>query len=122
MATHLCWKQPTLALCELLLERGKANLKETEPKGNTALMIAAHQGHASTVALLLSKGARVDITNKKGFTPLLSVAQKGHTEVCELLLERGDVNIEEKTSKGNTPLNLAAVNGHASTDQTFKEG
>ena len=53
-------------VCELLLERGKANLEETEPVGNTALKLAASKGNASTVALLLSKGARVDTRNKSG--------------------------------------------------------
>ena len=44
----------------MLLERGKADIEETTPFGNTALNIAAEEGHASTVALLLSKGARMD--------------------------------------------------------------
>ena len=58
-------------VCELLLEKGKANIEETESYGNTALNLAASKGHASTVALLLSKEARVDIRSRDGFTPLL---------------------------------------------------
>ena len=43
-------------VCELLLETGKANIEETIPGGNTALNLAAAEGNASAVALLLSKG------------------------------------------------------------------
>ena len=70
-------------VCELLLDKGKANIEETTPIGNTALNLAATEGNASTVALLLSKGARVDTRDKQGFTPLLSAAEKGHSDVCE---------------------------------------
>ena len=58
-------------MCELLFEEGKANIEETTPIGNNALNLAASKGHASTVALLLSKEARVDIRSRDGFTPLL---------------------------------------------------
>ena len=76
-------------VCELLLERGKANIEETDNDGDTALNLAATKGHASTVAMLLSKGAWVDTKNKSGFTPLLAAVDDGHTEVYELLLEAG---------------------------------
>ena len=58
-------------VCELLLDKGKANIEETTPIGNNALNLAASKGHASTVALLLSKEARVDIRSRDGFTSLL---------------------------------------------------
>ena len=45
-------------ICKLLLEAGKANIEERTPSGNSALKLAASESHASTVALLLSKGAR----------------------------------------------------------------
>ena len=78
-ASHLCWQQPTTEVCELVLEEGKANIEETEPLGNTALNFAASEGHASTVALLLSKGAKVETKAKDGFTPLLAAVGHGHT-------------------------------------------
>ena len=59
-------------VCELLLEKGKANIEETDNDGDTALKLVASEGDASTVALLLSKGARVDTRAEDGFTPLLA--------------------------------------------------
>ena len=99
-------------VCEMLLERGKANFEETTPLGNTALNLAATKGDVSTVALLLSKGAKVDTRNKSGWTPLLVAAQKSHTEVCELLLTAGS-DVEESVPKTQfTSLHFAALHGH----------
>ena len=42
-------------VCELLLERGNANIEEATLGGKTALNIAAGEGFSSTVELLLSK-------------------------------------------------------------------
>ena len=102
-------------VCQLLLETGKANVEETVVgpsllDGDTALMLAAHQGHASTVAVLLSKGAKVDAKDKHGFTPLLAAANERYTEVCEVLLDKGKANIEETDPEGNTALMLAFMN------------
>ena len=106
-------------VCELLLEKGKANIEEIDADGNTALILAASEGdgstvagHPSTVALLLSKGARVDTRAKDGFTPLLAAAQFGHTEVCKLLLKMGKANVKETTPDGFTALLTAALGGH----------
>ena len=102
-------------VCKLLLEKGKANLEEEAPFGFTALNEASFRGHASTVALLLSKGAKVDTRNESGMTPLLEAADEGHTIVCELLLEEGKANLEEETPTGLTALNEASLRGHPGT-------
>ena len=101
-------------VCELLLEKGKANIEEMEPLGNTALNIAADKGDASTVALLLSKGGRVDTRTKNSFTPLLAAAQEGHTEVCETLFEKGSDLEESSPITQMTALHYAAINGDES--------
>ena len=72
-------------VCQLLLDHGELNLEERDPLGNTALMLAAMTGRESTVALLLSRGASVEMRNKKGVTPLLAALGKGHTRVCKLV-------------------------------------
>ena len=102
-------------VCELLLNKGKADSEETEANGQTALKLAATNGHASTVAMLLLQGAKVDTRDQKGITPFLASAHYGHTAVCELLLETGKVDIEDKTPLGDTALNIAATNGHVNT-------
>ena len=75
-------------------------------------MFAAARGNARMVAMLLSRGARVD-SREQGFTPLLAAAQNGSTEVCKLLLKTGKANVKETGPDSNTPLLLAAHGGHA---------
>ena len=78
------------------------------------LISAASEGNTSEVALLLSKGAKVNVKDSRGITPLLAAAQEGHTEVCKLLLEveTDKANVKETTPRGFTPLLDAATNGH----------
>ena len=38
-------------VCKLLLETGKANVKETNPNGNTPLLLAANGGHTELCEL-----------------------------------------------------------------------
>ena len=89
-------------ICELLLDKGKANIEETTPKGLTALNLAATKGHTGTVAFLLSKGAMVDTKTIKGCTglqctPLMYAAAGGHIEVCKLLLNTGKANPKDSS-------------------------
>ena len=67
-------------VCELLLQKGRANIEDTNPDGSTALNIAAGEGFVSTVELLLSEGANVSTKDNKGFTPLLIAAKNGHAQ------------------------------------------
>merc|ERR550517_1397233 len=98
-------------VCQLLLDHGELNLEERDPLGNSALMLAATTGRESTVALLLSRGASVEMRNKKGVTPLLTALMKGHTRVCKLLLKTGKSDVKATTPDGFTPLLLAIDSG-----------
>ena len=72
-------------------------------------------GDASTVEMLLSQGARVDVRDGGEDTRTLNAAYFGHTQVCELLLDIGKADIEEtRTGGGRTSLFLAAAEGNAS--------
>ena len=105
-------------VCKLLLKTQISNgltiynLEETDSHGMTALNVAATHGHSNTVALLLSKGAKLETRNTKGFTPVMAAVQYGHTEVCKLLLETGKANVTERNPDGLTPLLAAAWKGH----------
>ncbi len=71
----------------VLLEHG-ANPNKRGRDGRTALFAAAQQGSESLVALLASKGARVDDA-VDGMTPIEAADARGHDGVVKLLKGRG---------------------------------
>ena len=57
--------------------------------GWTALIWAAKEGHAATVAALLEQGADPRVRDSAGDDALLWAARKGHAAIAEALLARG---------------------------------
>ena len=107
--------------------RGGADVDaKDEPRGQTALMWAAAEGHAAVVQALIAAGADVHARLPSGFTPLLFAVRQGHIGVVRALLEAGaDVNETVPTDGprrrgyggrlppgGATPLLLAVNNAH----------
>ncbi len=64
-----------------------ANL--TDAVGNTLLMLAAYQGQAATVSVLVALGADPDRTNDRGQSPLAGAIFKGEDDVVRVLLAAG---------------------------------
>lgn len=62
------------------LEAGlPANL--TNDKGDTLIMLAAYNGHAALVSLLLAHGANPNLLNDRGQSPLAGAVFKNEEEV-----------------------------------------
>jgi uncharacterized protein len=86
----------------------RANLKDTNRYGGTALIPAAHHGHVEAVKVLLGTAIDKDHVNKLGWTALLEAVilgdgGKAHTEIVRLLVGAGaNVNIADRD--GVTPL------------------
>uniref|UniRef100_A0A1X7T8R6 Uncharacterized protein n=1 Tax=Amphimedon queenslandica TaxID=400682 RepID=A0A1X7T8R6_AMPQE len=55
--------------------------------GNTALIVAAEEGHYDIVQLLLNNGADQSTANYLGKTALVLAASKRHHEIVQLLIE-----------------------------------
>ena len=90
----------------LLVEKGTPiNLLDRD--GRTALHLAAHEGHVSTVAILMDHQVDPEIKETKGGMTALhfAVAQK-HTETVEILLKKG-ANASPEEKNGHTPLLIA---------------
>ncbi|WP_312847683.1 ankyrin repeat domain-containing protein, partial [Streptomyces sp. WAC08241] len=85
----------------------------------TALDLAAREGHAETVRLLLAAGA--DPQQQTGeyaeSTPLCQAAVHGHTEVVRVLLDAGAPTCAQGRM-GHVPLVLAATSGDQGHPQT----
>ncbi len=105
---------PTLRVA---LELGGRADNVTSPYDGTALIAAAHLGHAEVVALLIEAGAPLDHVNNLGWTALIESIVLGdggarHRRTLEHLLEAGaDPNLAD--GRGQTPLALARARGYA---------
>lgn len=84
--------------------------------GDTALALAAEQGHAEVCLLLLQSGAQVDrVTGSDQRTALMRAAGAGRVEAARVLLEWGaDPNRVSgaNASSEMSPLSIAAYAGH----------
>jgi len=100
-----------IAVVQLLLETGKADMNSKDYDSRTLLLWAAEKGHEAVVKLLLERGAQIESMDVDRRTPLSWAAEKGHETVVKLLLERG-AQIESRDLYNKTPLSWAAEKGH----------
>lgn len=99
-------------IIEDLLDMDDMQINATDSlTGETALSCAAKNGCIEATAILLARGAGVDVPNKKGATPLLLAVKDGHWAVTERLLQNG-ANLEQTDTAGKTALIVAAEEGH----------
>jgi uncharacterized protein len=88
----------------------------TSPYQGTALIAAAHLGHAEVVRVLIAAGAPLDHVNKLDWTALmesivLGNGGKAHIDTLEALVKAGaNVNIADR--QGVTPLGHAKSRGY----------
>eukprot|EP00929_Paragymnodinium_shiwhaense_P052875 TRINITY_DN26475_c0_g1_i1.p1 TRINITY_DN26475_c0_g1~~TRINITY_DN26475_c0_g1_i1.p1 ORF type:complete len:248 (-),score=86.46 TRINITY_DN26475_c0_g1_i1:131-874(-) len=77
----------------------------------TALHRACSGGHREAAALLIAKGAKVDVEDEEEWTPLHSSASRGDAGLVDALLNaKADAN--GTTSAGATALHFCASKGH----------
>lgn len=111
----------------MLLERALKACKDPidleieDISGQTALNIAARNGHIEIVQLLLNlkstsanilKEVDVNHADRDGWTPLRSASWGGHTEVVKLLIEQSNCAIDLADKEERTALRAAAWSGH----------
>ena len=98
---------------ELLLKKGKANPNTTRKLGLVApLVVASAYGNNEIVKLLLAhQNCDVNIRIRGGEIPIHHAAREGCEDVMATLLEHG-ATLDDKDELGDTPLLLAAQNGH----------
>jgi ankyrin repeat protein len=98
-------------MLKIALEGGGNAKAVTSRYDGTALIAAAHLGHAEVVRMLIAAKAPLDHVNNLQWTALIEAIVLGdggnnHTETLRALVEAGaDVNIPD--ARGTTPLKLA---------------
>ena len=98
-----------LAILKYLLSH-KGDVDIQAGNGRTALMAAAQQSNTSQgyerAALLISKGAKLDMVNTKGETALMLAAGAGNEKLVQLLMDKG-ADTQKKNGAGETVMNYA---------------
>lgn len=99
------------SVCMVLTVQGSmARVGELDVEGRTPLILAAQEGHCSTVRLLLDRKSPIDHRGYNGHSALSAAALQGHEEVVELLLRRG-ADSDVRDAEGRPLLYLLILEG-----------
>ena len=111
-ALHLAAGRGHLAVVKLLLERGAT--QRADMNGHTPLFYAAAAGFDRVVKILLQSGAspklRAKAEDEGDIGPHHLAVKAGKVSTLKLLLDAG-AGINDQTTRGDTPLALAAFHG-----------
>ena len=105
-----------VGMLKLALEGGASARNVTSRYDGTALIAAAHLGHAEVVKILIAAKAPLNHVNNLGWTALMESIVLGngganHTATLRALVEAGaDLNIADR--QGTTPLQHARRRGY----------
>ncbi|KAI4137325.1 MAG: hypothetical protein L6R39_007353 [Caloplaca ligustica] len=94
----------------LLQSKPDLEVKGTQLDEDTPLALAARNGQARSIRILLSHGANIHVRDKYDHTPLMIAAYERHAEAVKELLSQG-ANPKDETNTGKTPLLLASGGG-----------
>lgn len=114
-----------LEMLKLFIASGGNTRAITSPYGGTALIAAAHLGHAEVVEALIAGRAQLDHVNNLGWTALIEAIVLGdggprHQATVEALVKAGvDLNLGDR--EGVTPLSLARARGYAKIVQILEQ-
>ncbi|MBX3395381.1 MAG: ankyrin repeat domain-containing protein [Phycisphaerae bacterium] len=88
-ALHMAAFANRLEMAKVLLARG-ARVGVGNDYGETALFLAAREGHIGMIRLLVSHGADINATPKSGgYSPLMAAVFNGHLETGQTLIANG---------------------------------
>lgn len=103
--------------------RGNLSVDACDHNGWTLLFKAAVTGDQAVVALLLQRGASVNLADHQQQTPLMAAVRHGHMLVAQTLLRTPGVRIEAADKDGRTALLTAVIAGRLGlTDMLINAG
>ena len=107
---QLASRSGALTTVKMLVEAG-ADVRATDDRRETCLIIAASNGHTDTVRYLVGlPEVDLDQQDSDNHTALHFAASRKHSEVMQVLIDAG-ADIETKNVDGNSPLLLASISG-----------
>jgi ankyrin repeat protein len=108
-------------MVQMLLAAGASTDATTRLGALTPVMMAARNGEAAILKLLLDAGGNAHAPNANGTTPLMFAAAGGKVDAVRLLVDRGaDVDARD-TTNGQTALMFAAAQGRSEVIRLLAE-
>ena len=95
------------------------DVEDVNEYGQSALFLAAQQGHAQAVVLLSDNGADVDRAAHGGSRPVTAAAAMEHTEAVAALLAKG-CDLRLPGSHGVSALDHAVARGHSKISDALR--
>lgn len=103
-----------LRVVELLLAHPAIDTDQPDGKGHTALIAACEWGQEHVAAVLLDRGANVNLTDHEHRTALIYACVNGNAEIVQLLLNnsRREVKVSLRDSWWGSALSYAVESRH----------
>lgn len=99
------------------------DLNSRDLSNQTALHIAAINGHAETLQFLVSIGCDPDVEDDNKWTPLHHASYHGHVKAVEILLRHGSMFANKVvTNQNKTPFDLALQRNHSTLYDALHSG
>ena len=108
-----------------LLENGNSPAYEKNNEGLSAIHIASKKGNVNVMKELITICPDIyEFLDLKGQTALHVAAESGKREAVKFFLERPEFMslINKQDKEGNTPMHLAAINGHIEIACLLRQG
>ncbi|KAK2805360.1 hypothetical protein FQN51_000186 [Onygenales sp. PD_10] len=109
------------ALVSTMVENSRVAVNIEDRDGNTPLFKAVIKGYDRVVERLLTrKDVDINTRNQEGMAPLAHAAEAGYDKITAQLISRDDIEVNFRVKfQQQTPLLLAAENGHADIVRRF---
>lgn len=116
---HSAAHEGNLEKVKKFLRSGYETVHSCDSRGWTPLHYAAFSGESEVVKLLLENKADINLGSPCGHRVIHIAAREGSNEALEILLKCVAVDPTEPTSRGNSPLHLAARFGRINVVNTL---
>jgi len=110
------WTPLTIAAYEGQAEIVRLLIPDTLPQLDQALLAAAIGGNGETIGVLAQAGAGVENRNSTGLTPLMLAAEAGNLDAVKSLLDHG-ADRDAVDRQGRTAAEIAARKGFSSVSE-----
>ncbi|MBR5213294.1 MAG: ankyrin repeat domain-containing protein [Akkermansia sp.] len=107
-------------ILRIMLESDKVDIKKVNRQGESAVHIAAQQGNATMLSLLLNSGLSAEVTDHEGLSLMHHAAKYGQTELLQQLIA-ANARVRVLDKKGRTPSYYAEHSGHTECAEMLKK-